>query len=131
MMPAQVTRPAGPMDLSDLEQLLDEHGIGDPGVVELLDREVPEFREDVFGAEDSAASVIWMSGVASLFRDPVEAYDLLRRMRSVIESRGPTAMKQLYADQYKVWRARRDKSQHDLQYLRIVLGVTQPLEEEE
>lgn len=119
------------MDLNDLEQLLDEHGIGDPGVVELLDREVPEFREDVFGAEDSAAPVIWMSGIASLFRDPAEAYDLLRRMRTVIDSRGPTAWRQLYTDQYKVWRTRSDKSQHDLQYLRIVLGVTQKMEEEE
>ncbi|MDH3284853.1 MAG: hypothetical protein OEQ13_08930 [Acidobacteriota bacterium] len=119
------------MELAQLEQILDEKGIGDPGVVERLDEAVQDFREEVFGTEELDEGFVYMIGIASLFRDDASAYDLLHRMRAVIEREGPGRMSELYEEQLKVWKQRRDKSQHDIQYLRIVLGVKQgPLEQE-
>jgi hypothetical protein len=111
------------MDLSKLEQLLDDRGIGDPGIVEKLDQTVPEFREDVFSAESEDDGIVYLAGIASFYEEFDSAYELLRRMRPVLESEGSSRLRALYEEQLRVWRSRRDKSEHDMQYLRIVLGM--------
>jgi hypothetical protein len=40
-------------------------------------------------------------------------------------------MTELYEEQLRVWRERRNKDEHDMQYLRIVLGVKQAPPEEQ
>ncbi|GEM_PF-4986830 len=111
------------MDLEALEQRLDETGVGDPALVEELDAAIPLFRDHL--EEFNADTVLYLVGTASLFRDPVAAYRLLISARPLMQEAGKA--KKLYENQLEVWKKRSNKSQHDLQYLSIVLGVRQPL----
>jgi hypothetical protein len=108
------------MDLDQLKQALDEREIGDPGVVDDIDQAVPELRDELDADEEGLS--VWLVATASFFRDPVDAYRLLRRSLPVLLQK-PGGLKGFYEQQERVWRGRRDKSQHDLEYLQIVLGV--------
>lgn len=108
------------MLLAELEDLLDDKEIGDPALVELLDREFEDFREDLLDAEPE--TMAYLVATASLFREQVKAFDLMRRVLPMVEER-PGGISQFYEDQERVWRGRKDKRYHDVEYLRIVLGV--------
>jgi len=107
------------VDVETLVRILDERDIGDPAVAEDLALAVPDFREDLEELDD--ALVVYLVGIASLFVDPVRAWMLLRRSLPLLGD--ATRVRRLYERQLDVWKKRRDKSQHDLEYLQIVLGV--------
>lgn len=107
------------MNAEQLMELMDEKDVGDPALVPDLTIEVESFLDDL--DELPADTALYLVAVASLFSDGVSAYRLLRRCLPLLESRGP--LRELYRQQLAVWRGRKDKRQHDLEYLRIVLGV--------
>jgi hypothetical protein len=107
------------MDLEKLIEMMDDQEIGDPALPEEIDVAVEGFRDDLEEMEDETA--LYLVGIASLYRDGVGAYELLRRSLPILDK--PGKLKTLYEQQLKVWKSRKDKSQHDLEYLQIVLGV--------
>lgn len=107
------------MDVETLVRIMDERDIGDPAVAEDLALAVPEFRDELADMPDAVA--VYLVGIASLFVDPVRAWNLLRRSLPVLGD--ATRIRRLYESQLEVWKNRRDKSQHDIEYLQIVLGV--------
>ena len=107
------------MTHEELMALMDEKDVGDPSVVETLDATIDDFRDDL--AEMKPETALYLAGIASLYRDCVGAYELLQRALPVVDK--PGKLQRMYEQQVKVWRNRKDKSQHDLEYLSIYLGV--------
>lgn len=107
------------MNAEQLAELMEDQDIGDPALVEDLTFEVEGFLDDL--DDLSPETAMYLVGVSSLFSDGVGAYRMLRRCLPLIESKG--TIEDLYEQQLTVWRGRKDKRQHDLEYLRIVLGV--------
>ena len=122
---------ADAMELEELRNLMDEEGIGDPAIVELLDEEIPEFKEALRHEEKEDPSMAYIAATASLFQESVDAFELLVRMRGVVDKQATGGWSKFYDDQQSVWRRRKNKSQHDLQYLRIVLGMRQSPQRED
>lgn len=107
------------MTYEELIALMDEKEVGDPSVVEILDASVEGFRDDLEDMKPETA--LYMAGIASFYRDSVGAYELLQRALPIIDK--PGKLPRMYEQQLKVWRSRKDKSQHDLEYLSIYLGI--------
>ncbi len=114
------------MQRQELEELLDQKGVGDPALVDELDLASDSFRADLAEAETDSDDLAYLVGVASFYPDPVAAYEMLRLVRSRL-ARRKGGLRRFYEDQERVWRSRRDKSLHDLEYLRIVLGINDHL----
>lgn len=107
------------MELDALKEKLDEKELGDPAAVDRLAAIIPDFEERLADLDDD--TVLHLVAAASLFHDEVDAFELLRGCRWLAEARGGWAG--FYQEQLRVWRSRKDKSQHDSEYLRIRLGI--------
>ncbi len=107
------------MDVEKLVRIMDERDIGDPAVAEELALAVPDFLDDLADLPDATA--VYLVGIASLFADPARAWSLLRRSLPLLGD--GENVHRLYQRQLEVWKKRRDESQHDIEYLQIVLGV--------
>jgi hypothetical protein len=107
------------MEVEALKQKLDDLGLGDPAVVDRLDEVLPDFETQI--AELDEETALHVAALASLFHDEIDAFELLRGCRWLGERPGGWA--RFYEEQLRVWRARKDKSQHDSEYLRILLGI--------
>ena len=107
------------MEVDALKQRLDDLGIGDPAAVDRLDEIIPDFAEELAELDETAA--VHLVALASLFHDEVDAFELLRGCRWLEER--PGGLARFYEEQLRVWRSRKDKSQHDAEYLRILLGI--------
>jgi hypothetical protein len=107
------------MEAEALKQRLDDLGIGDPAAVDRLEEIIPEFGEQLAELDEDTA--VHLVAIASLFHDEIDAFEVLRGCRWLQER--PGGLARFYQEQLRVWRSRKDKSQHDAEYLRILLGI--------
>ena len=108
------------MEVGALKEELDRRGVGDPAAVDRLAEVLPDFPGMLEELDDNGA--LFLVGLASLFHDEIDAFELLYRCPWLREK--PGGLEKLYDEQLRVWRSRKDKTQHDSEYLRIMLGIT-------